>query len=994
MKLVLGPVARARDRRRRHARRPAGAAAARDRRRRSDRLRARSGHRPPRSQAEQHPRRRVRRDRRHRLGPGEGSARGAADDQRRARSPRGAVARAAGTPRPAPSRHAVVHVARAGGRRAPSTRAPTSTRSARSSTRCSPARRRRRRRDHAGSTARPSARSLEARLPPDLLAIVDKALAADAARRYPSAFELGEDLRRFPGGQLVAARRYSPPTRAGRFVARHPLAALAALACSAALAAARAHRSRPDRDPRGVRRARRELRRARGSRLLPAGSNSRPRVRPPARGCRGNRARPVAVQKRSGMSHPSRRLSPTIPPHRAPHASRRHRSRPPDRRGAPARAPRRRHHRNVAEQHVHRPVGRRARALASVRGARRPPHPAPRGRHGRAHRRRRRRDQHRRARRGRAGAANPAVRPGARQGDRRRHDRAVPAAAPAGAAAAPPAPAFDPPPHRPPRSIAGSPSSSRSPCCCTSRSSSTCARSTGRGGPSLEEIPDRFVRQMVRAPRPRRRPRRRPTVAAHTPDTAPRPQRAGPPAARPRARAAEARHGLEPRSANMGLIPLLTARGPRRQLGDRRRAVAAAPWIARSTRRFATSAAWHRQQRALHGLPAPGSRHGKVGDAGATCAAARGIVDAAPTGPVAERDVSSRLKVDRPVIEGGRADLESITREIRARRKAIAACYERALKPKPTLAGKLVVRFSITAAGTDRGRRHRRRHAGRARGRRLRARDGAALAVRAARRGARRAELPVRVSGGRLAAPARSAAVRLLSNLLLPRSRRAAAIHLPIIIYHRAMAAVTVRDLVVRYDATTVLDRVSVSVASGELLMLLGPSGCGKTTLLRSIAGFIEPDGGVDPLRRRGGDAAAPAAPRNVGMVFQSFALWPHMTVAENVALRPARAPRPGSARSRTRVEEALESTRMGGYGKRPHRPAVGRRAAAGRAGARARDPAALPAARRAAVEPGREAAPVDARGDPPPVQVGRADDHLRHARSEGGAGRSPTGSP
>ena len=64
-------------------------------------------------------------------------------------------------------------------------------------------------------------------------------------------------------------------------------------------------------------------------------------------------------------------------------------------------------------------------------------------------------------------------------------------------------------------------------------------------------------------------------------------------------------------------------------------------------------------------------------------------------------------------------------------------------------------------------------------------------------------------------------------------------------IYHRAMAAVTVRDLVVRYDATTVLDRVSVSVASGELLMLLGPSGCGKTTLLRSIAGFVEPSAGA-----------------------------------------------------------------------------------------------------------------------------------------------------
>ena len=66
--------------------------------------------------------------------------------------------------------------------------------------------------------------SLEPRLPPDLLAIVDKALAADIARRYPSAFELADDLKRFAGGQLVAARRYSPLARAGRFAARHPVA--------------------------------------------------------------------------------------------------------------------------------------------------------------------------------------------------------------------------------------------------------------------------------------------------------------------------------------------------------------------------------------------------------------------------------------------------------------------------------------------------------------------------------------------------------------------------------------------------------------------------------------------------------------------------------------------------------------------------------------------------------------------------------------------------
>jgi ABC-type Fe3+/spermidine/putrescine transport system ATPase subunit len=129
------------------------------------------------------------------------------------------------------------------------------------------------------------------------------------------------------------------------------------------------------------------------------------------------------------------------------------------------------------------------------------------------------------------------------------------------------------------------------------------------------------------------------------------------------------------------------------------------------------------------------------------------------------------------------------------------------------------------------------------------------------------------------------------------------------------MAAVTVSDLVVRFDATTILHRVSVAVRSGELLMLLGPSGCGKTTLLRAIAGFVEPEAGSirfddDEMRGR------PTHLRDVGMVFQSFALWPHMTVAENVGfgLRERRVPR---AEIATRVEAALESTRMAGYGAR-----------------------------------------------------------------------------
>jgi iron(III) transport system ATP-binding protein len=129
------------------------------------------------------------------------------------------------------------------------------------------------------------------------------------------------------------------------------------------------------------------------------------------------------------------------------------------------------------------------------------------------------------------------------------------------------------------------------------------------------------------------------------------------------------------------------------------------------------------------------------------------------------------------------------------------------------------------------------------------------------------------------------------------------------------MSAITVKDLLVRYDTTTALNRVSLSVGSGELLMLLGPSGCGKTTLLRSIAGFIQPEAGsihFDAEEMTG----RPTHLRNVGMVFQSFALWPHMTVAENVGfgLRERRVPK---AELAARVEAALASTRMAGYGAR-----------------------------------------------------------------------------
>src|SRR5450432_683461 len=126
---------------------------------------------------------------------------------------------------------------------------------------------------------------------------------------------------------------------------------------------------------------------------------------------------------------------------------------------------------------------------------------------------------------------------------------------------------------------------------------------------------------------------------------------------------------------------------------------------------------------------------------------------------------------------------------------------------------------------------------------------------------------------------------------------------------------VTLRDLTIRYGAQTAVDGVSLAVEPGELFLLLGPSGCGKTTLLRAVAGFVE--AGAGSIHFGAEDVTRlPAHARNAGMVFQSFALWPHLSVFENVAfgLRERRVSRYEIA---ARVEAALESTRLPGHGAR-----------------------------------------------------------------------------
>ena len=134
--------------------------------------------------------------------------------------------------------------------------------------------------------------------------------------------------------------------------------------------------------------------------------------------------------------------------------------------------------------------------------------------------------------------------------------------------------------------------------------------------------------------------------------------------------------------------------------------------------------------------------------------------------------------------------------------------------------------------------------------------------------------------------------------------------------------SIEVEDLVVRYGAATAVDKVSFAIAPGELVTLLGPSGCGKTTSLRAIAGLETPHSGT--IRLNGATVWSgspkrnvPAEKRGVSMVFQSYAIWPHMTVFENVAygLRVRKA---SASDVRDNVARVLDMVQMGQYADRP----------------------------------------------------------------------------
>ena len=133
------------------------------------------------------------------------------------------------------------------------------------------------------------------------------------------------------------------------------------------------------------------------------------------------------------------------------------------------------------------------------------------------------------------------------------------------------------------------------------------------------------------------------------------------------------------------------------------------------------------------------------------------------------------------------------------------------------------------------------------------------------------------------------------------------------------MSVITIKGLTKSFDGVPVIKEFSEVFQDGEFITLLGPSGCGKTTILRMIAGFEFPTGGeiwFDDKLVSGGRTFLPPEKRDIGMVFQSYAVWPHMNVFDNVAypLEIKRVPR---AEIKSRVEKMLDTVHLSQYASR-----------------------------------------------------------------------------
>ncbi len=124
------------------------------------------------------------------------------------------------------------------------------------------------------------------------------------------------------------------------------------------------------------------------------------------------------------------------------------------------------------------------------------------------------------------------------------------------------------------------------------------------------------------------------------------------------------------------------------------------------------------------------------------------------------------------------------------------------------------------------------------------------------------------------------------------------------------MASIELSSVTKRYGDATIVDGISLSIADGELVVLVGPSGCGKSTLLRMVAGLLAPTGGTISIDGRDVTHVAPGD-RDIAMVFQSYALYPHMTVRENIAF-PLKVRRVAPAELDERVKRVADMLGLG----------------------------------------------------------------------------------
>ena len=188
-----------------------------------------------------------------------------------------------------------------------------------------------------------------------------------------------------------------------------------------------------------------------------------------------------------------------------------------------------------------------------------------------------------------------------------------------------------------------------------------------------------------------------------------------------------------------------------------------------------------------------------------------------------------------------------------------------------------------------------------------------------------------------------------------------------------------ITGLAKRYGSVVALAPTDLEVAKGEFLTLLGPSGSGKTTLLSLVAGLAHPDEGQVFINGSDVTYGAPYE-RDIGLVFQNYALFPHMTVEENIGF-PLKMRRVGGADAKRRVAEALDIVRLGHTLAALAARALGRAAAAHRARALPRLPPLDHSDGRAARRARSQAARPDAARDQAHPSRAGHDDHLRHAR-------------